>query len=135
MVSVSQVFSDKFQVVRSVTLFLITETTSGVATVGQGRQQGKRVQEQMNLDYILHLAKEAIILALIISAPALLFSLVVGLLISIFQAATQIQEPGLNFVPKLIAVAISLLLFLPWMLQRLIYFTTKLFESIPFLIR
>ena len=135
MVSVSQVFSDKFQVVRSVTLFLITETTSGVATVGQGRQQGKRVQEQMNLDYILHLAKEAIILALIISAPALLFSLVVGLLISIFQAATQIQEPGLNFVPKLIAVAISLLLFLPWMLQRLIYFTTKLFENIPFLIR
>jgi len=95
----------------------------------------EKVQEQMNLDYILHLAKEAIILTLIISAPALLFSLVVGFLISVFQAATQIQEPGLNFVPKLIAVAISLLLFLPWMLQRLIYFTTKLFENIPFLIR
>jgi len=99
-----------------------------VASEGEGTKK-------MNLDYILHLAKEAIILALIISAPALLFSLVVGFLISVFQAATQIQEPGLNFVPKLIAVAISLLLFLPWMLQRLIYFTTKLFENIPFLIR
>ena len=101
----------------------------------RNRVAGEEVQKQMNMDYILHLAKEAIILALIISAPALLFSLVVGFLISVFQAATQIQEPGLNFVPKLIAVAISLLLFLPWMLQRLIYFTTKLFESIPFLIR
>jgi flagellar biosynthetic protein FliQ len=91
--------------------------------------------EEMNLDYVLNLGREAIFLTLIISAPVLLFSFIVGIFMSIIQASTQIQETGLNFIPKLLAVALALVLFLPWMLQKLIDFSTELFEYIPFLTR
>jgi flagellar biosynthetic protein FliQ len=74
------------------------------------------------------LFQNALLLALLLAAPMLLFGLVAGLAISIFQAVTQIQEMTLSFVPKVLAVVASLFLFLPWMLGKLIQYTTHLFQ-------
>jgi flagellar biosynthetic protein FliQ len=65
------------------------------------------------------------------AAPILLTALLVGFMISLFQAATQIQEPTLSFVPKMIAVAIALLVTGNWVLSELVSFTNQLFESLP----
>jgi flagellar biosynthetic protein FliQ len=88
----------------------------------------------MNTEYILSLGREAVMLTLLISGPMLLFGLVVGLVVSIFQAITQIHEMTLTFIPKILAVAVALLIFLPWMLHKLVDFTVKLFGSIPNLV-
>lgn len=69
------------------------------------------------------------------SGPVLLVSLVVGLLVSLFQAITQIQEFTLTFVPKLIAVFVCLFIFFPWIARMLMAFTTNLIEKIPVYIR
>ena len=66
-----------------------------------------------------------------VAAPVLLTALLVGFLIALFQAATQIQEPTLSFVPKMIAVAIVLLVTGNWVLAELVSFTDQLFESLP----
>ena len=68
---------------------------------------------------------------MLISMPILLMSLVVGLLISVFQAATSIQEFTLTFVPKIVLVAVILVLTLPWMMEIMITFTINLFHQIP----
>lgn len=80
---------------------------------------------------VLELAQRAIAVTLLMSAPVLGVGLVVGLLVSVFQAATQIQEMTLSFVPKIIAVAAVIVLFGPWMLNSMVTFTTKLLVSIP----
>jgi len=85
----------------------------------------------MSQDYIIYLGREAVYAILLLSAPLLGTSLIVGLLISIFQATTQIQEQSLTFVPKIILVLVVLVIFGPWMLNLLIAFTTNLFLSIP----
>jgi len=82
-------------------------------------------------DFIVHMFREAFYTLMLISAPTLLISLVVGLIISIFQAATSIQEPTLTFVPKMIVMAVVLVLTLPWILDVLISFTANLFGQIP----
>lgn len=69
-----------------------------------------------------------------LSAPLLITALVVGFLISVFQAATQIQEATLSFVPKLVAMGLALLFAGNWMLDQLITFTTALFDQIPDLV-
>jgi flagellar biosynthetic protein FliQ len=84
--------------------------------------------------YVIALGKEAIILVLTAAAPMLAFGLIVGLTISIFQAVTQIHEMTLTFIPKIVAVALGLLLFLPWIISLLVDFTTRLFSSIPGLV-
>ncbi|MDH7603112.1 MAG: flagellar biosynthesis protein FliQ [Armatimonadota bacterium] len=84
---------------------------------------------------VLELAQRAVALALMISGPILGLGLVVGLLVSIFQAATQIQEMTLTFVPKIIAVGAALVVFGPWMLRSMIVFTTKLLNSLPNFVR
>jgi flagellar biosynthesis protein FliQ len=89
----------------------------------------------MTEDFIVHLFREAFYTALLISAPVLLSSLVVGLLISIFQAATSVQEFTLTFVPKIIVVAIVIVLLLPWMMDTVVSFTQNLFKQIPMLSR
>lgn len=71
---------------------------------------------------------------LMVAGPMLLFALVVGLLISIFQAVTQINEMTLTFVPKILAVALALLIFLPWMINRMTDFTNHLVDMIPMLV-
>jgi len=85
----------------------------------------------MTQDYIIYLGREAVYAILLLSAPLLGASLLVGLLISIFQATTQIQEQSLTFVPKIVMVLLALIIFGPWMLNLLIAFTTNLFLSIP----
>jgi len=80
---------------------------------------------------VVDLARNAIMLALLISGPMLVVALLVGLTISIVQAVTQIQEQTLAFVPKLVAVSGVFLLALPWILQLLVKYTTELFRSIP----
>ncbi len=80
---------------------------------------------------VITLAQEAVKLSLFLSAPMLLAGLVVGLAISILQAVTQIQEMTLTFVPKIIVMVLVFFLTLPWMLHKLMEFTTNLILSIP----
>ena len=77
------------------------------------------------------LLQNAIILTLLLSAPVLLVAMVVGLLISLFQAVTQIQEMTLTFVPKIVAVMMTLLFLSSWMITRLVDYTHELIVSIP----
>ena len=85
----------------------------------------------MTPETIITLGQRALELATLLAAPVLLASLVVGVLISLFQAATQINEMTLSFVPKLLVVVLVLLLAGPWMLELLVDFTRNLFKDIP----
>ena len=80
---------------------------------------------------VTDIAMQTMMLSAKIAAPILLTALLVGFMISLFQAATQIQEPTLSFVPKMIAVAIALLVTGNWVLSELISFTHQLFDSLP----
>lgn len=79
---------------------------------------------------VIDIGREALTIALTVATPLLAVALGVGLLISIFQATTQIQEQTLSFVPKIVAILISLILFGPWMLTTLINYTQRLFLNI-----
>jgi len=83
----------------------------------------------------MEIAQRALVLATSICAPVLGFGLAVGLAVSIFQAATQIHEMTLTFIPKILAVAAALAIFGQWMLTQTVTFTTDLLESIPTLVR
>ncbi len=89
----------------------------------------------MTPDAVVGLMAEAIKVTLLISAPVLLVGLVVGVLISIIQAVTQIQEITLVFVPKIIAVMVVLVAALPWMINLMISYTHNLIASIPMAIK
>lgn len=82
----------------------------------------------MGIGDVLTLFQGALSTAFVLAGPILGFGLVAGLLVSIFQAATQIHEMTLTFVPKIAAVVLCLVLLLPWMLRRLIEFTATLFD-------
>lgn len=84
----------------------------------------------MTPELVLSMAREAITTILIVSAPVLGIGLAVGLLVSIFQATTQIQEPTLAFVPKIAAVFIALLIFGGWILRLITTFTLDLWENL-----
>ncbi len=79
----------------------------------------------------LSLGREAIFTALIVAAPMLVLGLVTGLVVSIFQAVTQIQEQTLTFIPKILISALALLFFGPFMLAMLTSFTSRVFTNIP----
>ena len=81
------------------------------------------------------IVKKALVTGLLIAGPILIISLVVGLIISIFQATTQIQEQTLTFVPKLIAIILVLVLGGPWMLNKLVMLTNELFQSISTIVK
>jgi flagellar biosynthetic protein FliQ len=85
----------------------------------------------MDLDTAIDLVRNATFLALMIGAPVLIVSMVVGLAISILQAVTQIQEQTLNMVPKIVLMTITMLVVLPWAIQRIVEYTTALFLDIP----
>jgi flagellar biosynthetic protein FliQ len=72
---------------------------------------------------------------LILSAPVLIVSLVIGLIVSILQATTSIQEQTLTFVPKMVAIFLTLIFFGPWIFNRLVEYTQQLFQQIPGLVR
>jgi len=80
----------------------------------------------MSPETFLSLFRETLITTLLVSAPMLLSGLLAGLLVSIFQAVTSIHEMTLTFIPKILAVAVALLIFLPWMIAKLIDFTSHL---------
>lgn len=85
----------------------------------------------MTPDMVIKLAEQSVYTIIIIAAPMLLIALGVGLLVSVFQAMTQIQEQTLAFIPKILAVFISLVVFGPWMLTTLLDYTRNLFQSLP----
>ena len=89
----------------------------------------------MTPEFVVSFAKEAISLTILLSMPMLGLGLVVGLLVSVFQAVTSVQEMTLSFVPKIIAVFLGLLFFAPWMLERLTSFTARVITNIPVYIR
>lgn len=85
----------------------------------------------MNQDTVVNLATQAMGLALKVAGPLLITALVVGVIVSVFQAVTQIQEQSLSLVPKIAAVAVVIVVLGPWMLGQLISYTADLYNSIP----
>ncbi|MDJ0828419.1 MAG: flagellar biosynthesis protein FliQ [Desulfobacterales bacterium] len=89
----------------------------------------------MTPEFAVTFAKDAIMLTVMVAMPMLGLGLIVGLAISIFQATTSIQEMTLSFVPKILAVLFGLLFFAPWMLEKLVSYTNRIFSNIPMYIR
>jgi flagellar biosynthetic protein FliQ len=85
----------------------------------------------MTPETVMTLAHEAMMVALLLAAPLLLVSLVVGLVVSLFQAATQINESTLSFIPKLLAICVTLVIAGPWMLSTMLDYMRHIFNSIP----
>ena len=88
----------------------------------------------MNQDTVINLATQAMMLALKIAGPILLLGLIIGLLVSIFQAVTSIQEQSLSFIPKIVGVAVLIVVLGPWMLGQLVGYVQNLYMSIPSLV-
>jgi flagellar biosynthetic protein FliQ len=86
--------------------------------------------DAMSSEFVIRIAGEAVYTILKASAPMLILALVVGLIISVFQAATQIQEQTLAFVPKIVVVMLSILVFGPWILQTLADYTFNLLDNL-----
>lgn len=85
----------------------------------------------MTQEMVLEIANRALMTTLMVAAPLLIAGLVVGLVVSIFQAVTQIHEMTLTFIPKILVIFLALMLFLPWMLTTFTGFTIELLKSIP----
>lgn len=85
----------------------------------------------MDVGFVVVIFRTAILQLLLMSAPVLLMGMLVGLIVSIFQATTSIQEQTLTFVPKIAAILVALLFFGPWMITTLRQFTINLFSQIP----
>ena len=88
----------------------------------------------MTTEFLTGFFFEAIKTAIMLAAPMLLAGLLVGLLVSIFQSATSINEMTLTFVPKILGIALALLIFLPWMINMATDFTRHMFDLIPMLV-
>ena len=89
----------------------------------------------MTVDDVVFLSRDALIVTLLASSPMLLSGMIVGLVISIFQSVTQIQEITLTFVPKIVVVLISFVIFLPWMMNIVLNFVRPLFGGFYGLVR
>ena len=85
----------------------------------------------MTPEYVVGIARQAIETTLMCAAPMLIAALVIGLVISIFQAATQINEQTMTFIPKIVGVFVTLLIFAPWILQKTTAFLTMIFNQLP----
>jgi flagellar biosynthetic protein FliQ len=88
----------------------------------------------VNQDTVVSLATQAMTLALEVAGPILLVGLGIGLIVSIFQAVTQIQEQSLSFIPKIVGLAVLIVVLGPWMLDKLVNYVTTLYTSIPSLV-
>jgi flagellar biosynthetic protein FliQ len=89
----------------------------------------------LSQQFIIHLGREVFLTAVMVASPMLIAGLIVGVTISVIQTATSIQEQTLTFIPKIIAVVVSLILFLPWMMQTMLDFSVELLNNIPIYIR
>jgi flagellar biosynthetic protein FliQ len=85
----------------------------------------------MTPELVMNLVRQALEVTILVSAPLLLTALVTGLLVSVFQAATQINEMTLSFIPKLLAIFLALVLAGPWMVNLMVDFTRRLISGIP----
>ena len=85
----------------------------------------------MTVDQAAELARAALMMTLLIGAPVLLAAIAVGLVISILQAVTQIQDQTISFVPKIVAMMVTLLIVLPWAMTRMIEYSSNLIREIP----
>lgn len=88
----------------------------------------------MNQDTVIYLSQQAMELAMKIGGPLMLVGLAIGLIVSVFQAVTQIQEQSLSFIPKIVGVAVVVVVAGPWMLGQLLGYTEELYRSIPALV-
>jgi flagellar biosynthetic protein FliQ len=88
----------------------------------------------MDQDTVINLAQQAMTLAMKVAGPLLLVGLAIGLIVSVFQAVTQIQEQSLSFIPKIVGVAAVIVIGGPWMLSQLLGYTENLFRAIPTLV-
>ncbi len=88
----------------------------------------------MTPELVVSIGREAVSVLLMLAGPMLLAALVVGLVVSLFQSATQINEMTLTFVPKIVSIIVVLLIFLPWMLNIATDFARRMFELIPSLV-
>ena len=88
----------------------------------------------MTPETVITIGKQAVEMTLMIAAPLLLCALVIGLVVSVFQAATQINEMTLSFIPKLLGIFVMLILTGPWMLNTMVDYIQRLFGSIPWMI-
>jgi len=86
-------------------------------------------------EFVVGFSREAMELTLVICLPMMGVGLAVGVLISVFQAATQIQDATLSLVPKLVAMFVALILAFPWIMDKMITYTTNLFKNLPAIIR
>ncbi|MFD2628399.1 flagellar biosynthesis protein FliQ [Oceanobacillus kapialis] len=84
----------------------------------------------MSSEFVLGLAEKGVYTILLVTGPLLILALAIGLLVSIFQATTQIQEQTLAFIPKIVAVLVGLIVFGPWMLTEMVKFTADIFQNI-----
>lgn len=89
----------------------------------------------MNSDTVVQIGAQALRMVLLLSLPMLAVALVIGVAISLFQAVTQIQEQTLTFVPKIVAVFLTMVLVAPWLVRTMVQFTRQLMEAIPGLLR
>ncbi|MFZ5861429.1 MAG: flagellar biosynthesis protein FliQ [Nitrospirota bacterium] len=89
----------------------------------------------MTTEFVVEMGQRTIEMVLMLAAPALVFSVVVGLVVSVLQAVTQINEATLTFLPKILAVALAFVLFLPWMISLMVGFTTTILGNIPMYVR
>ncbi len=85
----------------------------------------------MNIDQATDLVRSTLLLALLVSAPMLLIGLVVGIVVSLFQAVTQIQEQTLSFIPKIMAMVASAIVLMPWITHRLVEYSAVIFSGGP----
>lgn len=85
----------------------------------------------MNQEIVIDMLQNVFVLILILSAPVLIVSVVIGLTVSVFQTITQIQESTLTFVPKIIAGVVTLIILMPWMMNLFVSSVKELFDSIP----
>ncbi len=88
----------------------------------------------MSPDGVIDIGQQALQVTTLLAAPMLLSALAIGLIIGMFQAATQINEMTLSFIPKLLALVVALFIAGPWMLELLISYTLRLYESIPYVV-
>ncbi|MGD8956210.1 MAG: flagellar biosynthesis protein FliQ [Chromatiaceae bacterium] len=88
----------------------------------------------MDADSVMNIGRQAMEVTMLLAAPILLASLAVGLIVAMFQAATQINEMTLSFVPKLMIIAVVMITAGPWMIRQITGFTTRLIENVPYMI-
>ncbi len=89
----------------------------------------------MTQEFVITVGREAMLTAFLLAAPPLITALVVGLVVSIFQAVTQIQEMTLAIIPKMVAVLLALMITFPWLLEILTTYTTNMFRLVPTVVR